>query len=209
MRNYLLLALMINGLFSNYLDGQTLTPLTNLDPKNLPVGISFAGKIINAVEWSDKNGKNIIIVSESGIISNKTDDNKSGNLYASLYNFSNNKAKQIWKLNDFVKDCPLDIEISFIPNTFQVTDLDKNGIAEVWLMYKTACHGDVSPCDMKIIMHEGERKFAIRGRNKVKLSETETEGGEYTEDKSFKEGPKQFRDFALNLWKKNILQKWE
>jgi hypothetical protein len=29
---------------------------------------------------------------------------------------------------------------------------------------------------MKIIMHQGMQKFAIRGRNKVKVSETETEG---------------------------------
>ncbi len=47
-------------------------------------------------------------------------------------------------------------------------------------MYKTVCHVDVSPCAMKIIMHQGKQKFAIRGRNKVKVSETETEGGEYT-----------------------------
>ena len=47
-------------------------------------------------------------------------------------------------------------------------------------MYKTAYHGDVSPCAMKIIMHEGKIKFAFRVRNKVKSSEKETEGGEYT-----------------------------
>ena len=74
-------------------------------------------------------------------------------------------------------------------------------------MYKTTCYGGVRPCAMKIIMHEDKIKFVFRGRNKEKSSETE--GGEYTEDKAFVEGPKQFRDFAKKLWKQNILQKWE
>ena len=34
-------------------------------------------------------------------------------------------------------------------------------------MYKTVCHVDVSPCDMKIIMYQGGQKYAIRGKNKV------------------------------------------
>ena len=76
-------------------------------------------------------------------------------------------------------------------------------------MYKTVCHGDVSPSNMKVIMYQGLQKYAMRGRNKVKISETETEGGEYTFDKVFVDGPISFRNFAIKLWEKNILQKWE
>jgi hypothetical protein len=76
-------------------------------------------------------------------------------------------------------------------------------------MYKTACHGDVSPCDMKIIMYEGTNKYAMRGQNKVQLSEHEFYGGDYTFDRAFKQSPKVFKEFAIDLWEKNIMQTWE
>lgn len=75
-------------------------------------------------------------------------------------------------------------------------------------MYKTVCHGDVSPCDMKIIMYQGTQKFAMRGQNKVKISKNESIGGKYTFDKAFIEAPKSFTNFALTLWNTNVVQKW-
>lgn len=34
-------------------------------------------------------------------------------------------------------------------------------------------------------------------------------GGEYTFDANFQKGPKVFKEFALNLWNINIMQKWD
>ena len=81
--------------------------------------------------------------------------------------FQNNQVIQTWKVYDYIDDCPVDIVASFVKNTFKITDLDNNGVAEIWLMYKTVCHGDVSPSEMKIIMYQGNQKFAMRGENKV------------------------------------------
>ena len=110
---------------------------------------------------------------------------------------------------NFIKDCPVDIKANFIKNTFAVTDLNKDGNAEIWVMYKTVCHGDVSPSDMKIIMYENDKKYAVRGTNKVKYTAKDYIGGEYTFDEAFKKAPKVFRDYATKLWKKNILEKWD
>ena len=168
-------------MLSGFLIGQTEIKSTTINVNKIPTEIKYDGKEGNAIEWIDKNGNNIVVVTETGIIESKSgDDNKSASLYAAHYISSKNSYALTWKITDFVKDCPVDIEAIFIPNTCQITDLNKDSVAEVWLMYKTACHGDVSPCAMKIIMHQGKQKFAIRGRNKVKVSETETEGGEYT-----------------------------
>ena len=73
-------------------------------------------------------------------------------------------------------------------------------------MYKTVCHGDVSPCDMKIIMYHGLQKFAMRGQNRVQVSDTDFVGGDYKFDKAFIEGPTEFKNFAKSLWNKNIMQ---
>lgn len=76
------------------------------------------------------------------------------------------------------------------------------------LLNKTACHGDVSPADMKIIIYEGNSRFKMSGQNKVEFGPGDYLRGDYTFDKAFKEGPKEFKDFAKNLWKKNIMQSW-
>ncbi len=68
---------------------------------------------------------------------------------------------------DFAKECPLYIQVNFIRNTFAVTDLNKNGKAEVWLMYKTACRSDVSPANMKIVMYEGNKKYMQEEQTKL------------------------------------------
>ena len=192
--------------------GQSQIKLTQLAQNQLPSSLPVEGKIKNAVKWTDKSGENLVIMTETGIFQSKKwkheAEGRDAELFAYHFLLSKDGAKQTWKAYDFIKDCPLDIEASFIKNTFQVTDLNKDGIAEVWLMYKTVCHGDVSPSDMKIIMYQGLHKFAMRGKNKVKISDRDYIGGEYKFDTAFSSGPKEFLDFAKQLWQKNSLQTW-
>lgn len=186
----------------------------SLVKENLPKEILFEGKIKNLIKWQDKDGSHIVLTTETGFYTSDkfTHENEGADAelfaYHYLYDERENKYKSTWKVYDFISDCPVDIEASFIKNTFQVTDLNNNGIAEVWLMYKKVCHGDVSPCEMKIIMYEGKQKYAMRGENKVQFSQNESIGGDYEFDNSFIKGNKEFKEFAKNLWNKNILQKW-
>lgn len=114
---------------------------------------------------------------------------------------------QVWKLYDFVKDCPVDIDAEFYNQFPKVTDLNKNDVPEVWIMYKTGCHGDVSPVTLKLIMYEGNKKYAMRGENKVQVGTDNYLGGEYKFDKSFNSAPDVFKNFAIKLWKENIDKK--
>lgn len=191
--------------------GQGQIKPIELDTTKLPKDIKVTGKIVTAVRWTDKSGDNVVITTETGETVNKnelSDDYRDAALYAYHYIVDKDSTYLSWKVCDFIKECPVDIEANFVKNTFQVTDLNNDGVAEVWLMYKTACHGDVSPGDMKIIMYQGKQKFAIRGQNKVQISENEFLGGDYKFDKAFANGPKEFLAFARKLWDKNILQTW-
>ncbi|WP_425562960.1 M949_RS01915 family surface polysaccharide biosynthesis protein [Mucilaginibacter gynuensis] len=186
--------------------------VTKLDKKTVPASVKYSGHIIDAVKYKDSGGEYLVITTETGETPTKNSEmeGRDAALYAYHYTIEGNGVyKSTWQTYDFIKDCPVDINASFIPGTFAVTDLDKNGKAEVWLMYKTVCHGDVSPSNMKIIMHEGDKKYAVRGTNKVKLSATETEGGKYTFDEVFKNGPEAFRQYAAKLWQKNIMETWK
>src|ERR1043165_9397168 len=135
-------------------------------------------------------------------------EGQSADLYAYKFSKKDGKIIQDWKIQDFVRDCPFDITASFVKDAFQVTDLDNNGKAEVWVMYKVTCRSDVSPCEMKIIMYEGETKHAMRGQNKVPADEKTYWGGEYKFDEAFEAAPKSFRNFALKLWNANVIENW-
>ncbi len=179
----------------------------NLNAQYLPKEVKYKGEVVNSVRWKDNLGDHYVVTTETGSFHNDTSkepDSNDAEIYAYHYLIKDKITTQIWEMNDFERDCVLDLYAGFIKKTFQVTDLNNNGIAEVWLMYKTICTGDVSPYKMKIIMYEGNKKHAMRGRNKVKLSDDEYIGGEYALDKTFYRAPNQFKDFAKKLWEKNI-----
>lgn len=193
--------------------------IEKIDSTQFPKSVKYEGFIKNAVRWKDKLGDNIVITTETGIYTSKKfkhefDDSGDAELFAYHFIAANNEVKQTWKIYDYIADCPVDIVASFVKNTFQITDLNKNGIAEVWLMYKTVCHGDVSPSNMKVIMYEGQKKYAMRGENKVQIGSDDNDkasfiGGEFKFDENFKKAPKTFKDYAQNLWNSNVIEKWD
>lgn len=195
--------------------GQNPIVVRSLDVAQLPKGIHYEGKIKTAVSWKDNQGENIVLLTATGIhTSTKFTHENNGNdaeLFAYHFILNEQVASPTWKMYDFISDCPVDLEANFIKNTFQVTDLNKDGIGEVWIMYKTVCHGDMSPLTLKIIMYQGKQKFAMRGQSKILLEIDKKgvkhyDGGTYTMDRAFKEGPKEFLAFAKTMWQKNVVQ---
>lgn len=178
--------------------------------REIPKFIKYDGKLKNVISWKDTNGKHYIITSETGIYTpkNSEDDGSNAEIFAYHYILKNNTHKKVWKVYDFIKECPVEIEAKFRKNTLHVTDLDNDGIKEVWLMYRKVCHGDVSPLEMKIIMYEGVQKYAMRGHNKVKISANEYYGGDYKYDEKFINAPDSFRRFSQKMWNENIIHKW-
>jgi hypothetical protein len=146
-------------------------------------------------------GENIVLITET---SEKTQsgNNRMKELFGYHYIISGGEAKLLWRINDFVKDCPVDITLSYLPKSISITDLDKNGIAESSFLYKTSCKGDVSADDLKLIMHEGETKYAIRGVMKLIVGGETYEKGIMNVDPSFDKAPKEFLDYAKSRWNK-------
>jgi len=184
--------------------------ITKLDAKTLPKHLKYEGHVIDAVKWTDSLGLNYVITSETGKIPSrvKDSDGRDAYLYAYHYVVKKDTAKLVWRIYDFSDDCPVDLTVFFINNTFAVTDLDNNGLAEVWVMYKNSCHGDVSPVPTKIIMYEDSKKYALRGESKVKVSDQDYGGGTYKLDENFKTGNPLFRKYAENLWNKYKIETW-
>jgi hypothetical protein len=181
---------------------QSSFKVTKPGKAKLPGGIKFAGELKEAVRWNDKLGDNIAITSETGKYQNTAwkHDNSGSDAELFAYHYIvGDTARQTWKIYDFIKDCDLDMEANFVKGSLRVTDLNKDGVAEVWLMYKVNCAGDVSPVTMKLIMYEGDKKYAARGTTRVKLKEYM--GGDYTLDDAFKTAPAAYKTNVDKLWK--------
>jgi hypothetical protein len=166
---------------------------------NIPTGINYKGNIVESVSWNDRNGKNILFITETNLTN--TGEFSSKELFGYHYVIDQDGTEKLWQINDFVRECPFDLTLEFIPNSLTITDLNDNGIAESTFLYRLSCKSDVSPDDMKLMMHEGNDKYAIRGEMLLNL-DGETYGGSSTPDPAFNNAPPEFLTYAKQQWNK-------
>ena len=175
--------------------------------KNLKYGIStipsslkeYKGKPVMGASWEDGNGENVIVITETEVTEKPggIGTQLSKELYGYHYIMNGDEAEELWKIQDFVKECEFDLTLEYLPESLTITDLNDNGIAESTFLYRLTCKSDVSPDDMKLMMHEGKNKYALRGYNEVTGI-----GGDYTVDKAFNDAPDSFLDYAKKEWEK-------
>lgn len=176
----------------------------------IPKDIDFRGTVVEALKWDDQLGSNILIQSISGWFPSIYYENTNPisytvedkwEIYAYLFQRKKgeNNYKRLWKVYDY-NDCfGVDSYTGFIPKGTTITDIDNNGIAEVSMPYVLVCRGGLDPTTMKIIMYEGNNKYAIRGETAIKLGEGESYGGDYSlSDNLNKEIT--FKNFLINRW---------
>jgi hypothetical protein len=190
-------------LITSFCTGQSQVAVTKVT--KLPDSIKVKGKVVDAVQWTDSLGVNLIVTAQTGDFKSKIEGLLSQDLYADHYVLRNDSAIHLWHVYDYYHDCAVDINAKFLKKTFNVTDLNNNGKAEVWLTYIVGCTG-TDVLDMKVIMHEGKTMYAMRGHNKSRLNPSA--GGDYNYNYNFLNGPKVFKEFALKLWKANVEKPW-
>ncbi|UOR06440.1 hypothetical protein MUN82_04930 [Hymenobacter aerilatus] len=179
-----------------------------LAPAAVPATLKRTGRVVQALRYTDRTGTYTVLATQTGArpdpAAKDTDDAQRADLYAYHYSAS---GAPTWQVHDFVEECPLDIGAEFRPKGLTVTDLDQDGTAEIWLVYRTVCRGDVSPSTQKIILYEGSRKYAVRGTSRIALGGGQFDGGTYTFDAAWKTAPAAFRQHAEQLWKQHLTEK--
>jgi len=203
--------------------------VSDLSQNKLPTSIELKGKFVEAKSWTDKNGENLLIVSRKGPIKQEAEDEYGEVLY-SVELFGEQYIKKgsnyilLWDIYDFVRDCMSDMWLGLLPNSTQVTDWDEDGITETSLIYKLSCRSDVSPSDMKILIHENEVKMGLRGTMILEMDKANMDAdfepdaskidlsdkpeidqymglmGRYKNEDDFKDQPKVFLENARKLW---------
>jgi hypothetical protein len=186
------------------LGAQAQLRVSPLAPAAVPAALKRSGRVVQALRYTDRTGTYTVLATEIGPRPDpkaQSSEGQRADLYA--YQYPATGAAPTWQVHDFVNDCPLDLAAQFVPKGLTVTDLDQNGTAEVWLVYRTTCRGDVSPSTQKIIMYEGPRKYAVRGTSRLVLGGGQHDGGAYTFDAAWQAVPAAFRQHAAQLWQQH------
>jgi hypothetical protein len=179
-----------------------------LAPAAVPTTLKHAGRVVQALRYTDRTGTYTVLATQSGPAADPAAKDTDGAQRADIYAYQYPAAgtAPTWQVHDFVADCLLDLEARFRPKGLTVTDLNQDGTAEVWLVYRTVCRGDVSPSTQKIIMYEGPRKYAVRGTSRLSLGNGQHDGGSYTFDAALQAAPATFRQHAAQLWKQHLAE---
>lgn len=171
-----------NGV-DDILENESRLPFVQKHPAGILAahGIGAPGKVVSVLRVVGKADEKFLVLAEK--------PTKSANgrveridLSANFYAKSGQQWKSEWAINDFV-DCPgLDSKASFFPDATTVTDADNDGKPEITVAYQTFCGGGVEPSTVKVILRQGETKFAIRGESLIRLPGQAPMGGARTPD---------------------------
>lgn len=210
-----------------------------LSAAQVPARIKFRGTLYEAWQWTDKTGDNILITSIVPPYPDKykgDDDEevRTAELHAFHFQKKDTGYKLLWKISDAEKTCGFDITSGFIKGSTIITDLNNNGIAETTVQYKLACRSDVSPANMKLIMHEDTVKYSLRGimwisqgqdeqftitgenanlekipKKKDEYEQMMQSFGRYETEREFTKGPPEFLLHARTRWLKFAIESFE
>ncbi|CAH0995357.1 hypothetical protein EMA8858_01478 [Emticicia aquatica] len=171
--------------------------LKNIEQSILNNFIDNKVKVLKALQFDDKNGKNYLTVT---IQEDRTDDDVSKTLLVQhRIQKSQGEYELIRQIIDYETKCEFDNELNFIDKSLVISDLDKNKYAEITFLYKIGCRSDVSPVGLKLMVIENGNKAAIRGNTIPSGFESMKEK---TSDAAFKKLPKVIQDQANRLWNK-------
>ncbi len=168
----------------------------------LPQGLKYDGHFVAGLEWTDSTGKNVAVFSQTN---EQGSEGESRTLHAAGFRLSKESVRRVWLVQDWVKDCDLDLTCYFETSSFEVTDLDSNGLGEVSFVYRMACNGGMDYIEEKLLLVEDGKKFPVRGETQWELSEkgdSDHYDGPMRVDRSFDHAPAIFRSFAVEKWRK-------
>ncbi len=167
------------------------------------------GDLLYGYKWKDKAGLNqLVFTMESKFVDMKVEGCEyCGNAYTYLkaYHFAGSETS--YKLVRMVQDgnqkgCsnpPFNLEVDFYKKSISITDLNKNGYAEITFMYKMLCASELTPVPTKLMLLENGEKYAIRGDSYIPDYKM---GGAKNIDPSFKNADKELKDYASKIWDK-------
>jgi hypothetical protein len=132
-----------------------------------------------------------------------------------ILKYTNNKILIDFSWSEIVTSCPVDSDNNNID--FQLTDLNADGNLEVWCVNENYCKGGMDPNNLNVYLYENQKIHLMKSvTNMPSMEITDKEIREWISDgvsmysinqfdSNFQKLPIQYRDFAEQLRKRNIL----
>ena len=130
--------------------------ILTLSKENTPKSINYKGEVSTGLRWTDKQGENYVIFSES------RPTHGDWFLYVNYYRIANGITKRVRLLRDKERCGDLDNLSELDKKSLALTDLDHDHIGEVTFIYGMKCGEGVGNTS-KLMLIEGKEKYAIRG----------------------------------------------
>lgn len=168
-------------------------------PRELPI----KGVLVEALEFSDKNGLNLVVCTQTGKFPVSTKN------AAGVYEKQNDRAELSFyhlvktgntymvmaEFNDG-QDCDgFDLYAGFTKKSLSITDLDKDNVAEISFQMVKSCRSDVSPAERKLLLYEDGKCFVLTGETTLE--------GEQAKMPNYSSGTKEsvFLTYLTKKWK--------
>lgn len=124
------------------------------------------GNLIDAYEWEDKIGKNVVFRSELIHPTMQLDSTFLYSKYLYFYHFLEEETglKLVRKFTDVQSDCSSIPGASFDMITLELTDIDRDTIGEISTFYSLYCAAeDINNFETKVLLSTAGKKFIVRG----------------------------------------------
>ncbi len=175
-----------------------------VDSAGLSPGLAVRGSVTGGRRWTDRLGENLLVLTSYRVETGDcSEDVYCGERRTHGYHFllrPDGRDSLLWRTTDRLEFCEGDTEFEANPATITVTDLDADGTAETTFMYLMVCRSDVSPATLKLIMHEGTAKYAIRGESRIGYPCESARA--MNVDPAFAAAPAAFRAHAEAHWRR-------
>ncbi|WP_322366842.1 M949_RS01915 family surface polysaccharide biosynthesis protein [Pseudomonas sp. Teo4] len=168
---------------------------------------------IKSVHFRDRDGEGLLVLSR--VDGQATDPETEQEvdkvqLKATLYGRAAEKEafKPRWQIEQETS-CPgLDLDVDFYTDVSDVSDLNKDGIAEVTVASHAFCGGGIDPHDIAIELREGQASYTITGQSLITPAGEEPIGGEREDSASLKNAPQVLREHMDAVWQQVYKRPW-
>ncbi|HUQ04187.1 MAG TPA: hypothetical protein VM261_16925 [Kofleriaceae bacterium] len=124
----------------------------------VPGGMKIGARLVGGGRFVDAEGEKFVYLVERA-----SRDRASVSMYAVHERGGGDDAKRLRELNDSAEACPGPTASAFVDGSLAVTDLDADGVGEVWLAWIVGCGSDEEPMVAKQVVLEGKDRYVIRG----------------------------------------------
>lgn len=173
-------------------------PLGASELQTLPL----VGPFIDSLRFTDSHGDQAVVFFR---LATHAEDPVDGTvsdrivLSAAMYPLPGTPAPTTasWEHTDDIECDGVDIEAGFYPDSVSVTDLDRNGTAELTFAYHRFCGGGIDPRDVTVVLREGGNSYVLEGQTRLRVGDDPPFGGGFQMDAALSAAPQWVQDKVL------------